>query len=276
MRQFFLIMFIVLMGFGYSCKRHHLDDAENHLSPLVSEKSFDSLFPHRNALYTYNGFLKATEEYPDFLGEGTKKVKENELAAFLANIAQETTGGWPTAPGGPLVWGLYFTEEQSCKNGECPQYNSPGRSSFVAVHGKNYYGRGAMQISFVYNYGEAGKDLDLPLLDKPELLSHDPVIAFETAIWFWMRAVNGKPSCHDIMIGKWQPSDDDKKLNRKPGFGMVINVINGGLECSPDRTPEAETKALGRIDFYKYFTAKFHIQPDANCDCQDMGNYPLN
>ena len=33
------------------------------------------------------------------------------MSAFLANIAQETSGGWSNAPEGYFKWGLYFLEE---------------------------------------------------------------------------------------------------------------------------------------------------------------------
>ncbi len=60
---------------------------------------------------------------------------------------------------------------------------------------KPYYGRGPIQLSYPYNYGQAGADLGLPLLAHPELVSQDgSEIAFRTAIWFWMRADDGEPS----------------------------------------------------------------------------------
>ncbi|MGV2805256.1 chitinase, partial [Clostridium perfringens] len=43
-----------------------------------------------------------------FLKEGFKKDRKRELAAFLANLSHETGGGWATAPGGPLRWGLFW------------------------------------------------------------------------------------------------------------------------------------------------------------------------
>ena len=47
-----------------------------------------------------------------------------QVAGFLAHIAQETTGGWDTAPGGRYAWGLYFPEEVgrpvcSCVYNDC-------------------------------------------------------------------------------------------------------------------------------------------------------------
>lgn len=275
MKQFFLfILFALPFSVTVGCNKSSSTD--DHLRPLLKEKQFNLLFPHRNKVFSYKGLQQAALKFPLFLAEGDEQMRKNELAAFLAIVAQETTGGWPEAPGGPLTWGLVFKEEQTCVKVDCPVYNSPGRSDFIAAPGKNYHGRGALQISYLYNYGEAGKDLDLPLVAQPELLSEDPVVAFESAIWFWMRKQNNKPSCHEVMTGGFKPSAEDEALNRKPGFGMVINVVNGGVECGKDRTPDAASKAAGRIAFYKYFTTSLHITPDADCDCATMGIYIMS
>lgn len=272
----FVFFLLIAFPFGFTIGCNKISSNENHLKPLISSKQFNLLFPHRHKVYTYEGLKEAAAKFPLFLAEGDLRTRKNELAAFLAIIAQETTGGWAEAPGGPLKWGLVFNEEQACITGNCPVYNSPGRSAYIAVPGKNYYGRGAMQISYLYNYGEAGKDLNLPLVDQPELLSENSVAAFESAIWFWMRKQNNKPSCHEVLTGAWQPSPEDISLNRKPGFGMIINIVNGGVECGSQRTADAASKASGRIAFYKYFTASLHIEADSECDCATMGYYIMS
>lgn len=47
-----------------------------------------------------NNIITTTVDYGSFANEGDLAVRKRELSAFLANISQETTGGWPTAPGG--------------------------------------------------------------------------------------------------------------------------------------------------------------------------------
>ena len=106
----------------------HWKDYRIHLLPgvkddggvekYITKADFDNLFPHRNKdgnaefkLYEYENFLAAAQEYPLFAHEGSEEVRRREVAAFLANIAQETTGGWETAPGGRYAWGLYFLQE---------------------------------------------------------------------------------------------------------------------------------------------------------------------
>ncbi|MDI3322575.1 chitinase [Pinibacter soli] len=244
----------------------------NSVPPLINKKQYEKMFAHHNAIFTYEAFSQACKAFPTFCSEGDDKTKKRELAAFFANASQETTGGWKDAPGGREVWGLVYTEEQSCKDGHCTQYNIAGTSAYKPVPGKSYHGRGPLQISYTYNYGLAGDELKLPLLEKPELASTDGIVSFKTAIWFWMRAQNAKPSCHDVMTGKWQPNDKDKELHREPGFGMTINIINGGVECSSGDPAIIDNKQ-NRIDCYKYYAKVLGTTVDEHCDCKGMGTY---
>jgi hypothetical protein len=82
------------------------------LSSLLKFSQWNALFPHRNKIYTYKAFLQAASYFPEFLADKKADVRKRELAAFLANIAQETSGGWAEAPGGYFKWGLYYVEEQ--------------------------------------------------------------------------------------------------------------------------------------------------------------------
>lgn len=242
------------------------------VAQLLNRTQYEKLFPHHHPIYTYEAFIKAAASFPLFAGEGDLEFRKRELAAFFAHIAHETTDGWSGAKGGPYVWGLVYTEEQACLDGHCTQYNTGGTSPYKPVPGKSYYGRGPLQLTYAYNYGLAGEELGLPLLAKPEMVSHDGVISFKTAIWFWMRAQKPKPSCHEVMCGKWQPTPEDLRLNRQPGFGMTINIINGGLECN-DAAKAGKESRLERIGFYKWFAALLQVTVEKDCDCAGMGNY---
>jgi basic endochitinase B len=242
------------------------------MAQLLSKAEYETLFPHHHRIYTYEAFIKATASFPLFAGEGDPEVRKRELAAFFAHIAHETTSGWPGAKGGPYVWGLVYTEEQACLDGHCTQYNTGGTSPYQPVPGKSYYGRGPLQLTYAYNYGLAGDELGLPLLAKPELVSHDGEVSFKTALWFWMRAQKPKPSCHEVMCGKWQPAPDDLRLKRQPGFGMTINIINGGLECNSNEKTGKESRQE-RIGFYKWFASLLHVTVEKDCDCAGMGSY---
>ena len=82
-----------------------------------------------------------------------------------------------------------------------------------------------------YNYGPAGKAIGVDLLSNPDQVATNPTISFKTAIWFWMTPQGNKPSSHDVIIGKWTPSAADTAAGRVPGYGVITNIINGGIEC---------------------------------------------
>ncbi len=71
-----------------------------------------------------------------------------------------------------------------------------------------------------------------------------------TALWFWMTPQPPKASCHDAI--------------RTSGFGMTINIINGGIECGKgQQTPQAQH----RIQLYQQFTQMLDVTPGENLSC---------
>ncbi len=289
---FILFLFISFSGLSCSQPLFHTEPlmktlgdpkAKTNLTRFLNEKSWNELFPHRYGIgikdtvhhipdfYSFKSFLKAAKVFPRFLSEGSTLSQKRELAAFLANIAQETSGGWKEAPGGYYKWGLYFLEEKA--EGTPEDYVDSTRKKYTAVKGKFYFGRGPKQFSWNYNYGQFSEDwygsMDT-LLQFPERLSADPVLSFASAIWFWMTPQKPKPSCHDIMLGYWIPTDDDILKNRMPGFGATVNVINGGVECGAG---EASERTRYRYSYYKYFCDYFKISPGENIDCDHQSPF---
>ena len=88
---------------------------------------------------------------------------------------------------------------------------------FPCAEGKKYYGRGPMQLSWNYNYIPAGAALGFDGLNNPDAVAQDPVLAFKTAIWFWMTPRDPKPSCHAVMTGAYTPTAEDVAAGRKIG-----------------------------------------------------------
>ncbi|MEM1256347.1 MAG: Dot/Icm T4SS effector Zinc-dependent metalloprotease LegP [Cyanobacteria bacterium P01_H01_bin.21] len=238
---------------------------------IVSRQIYETMFPHRNDLYDYDSLIAAVQQYPQFCNEGTPDQRRQEAAAFLANIAHETTGGWETAPGGRHAWGLHFIEEVGCENGSCTGYCDVNNSIYPCASGQTYHGRGPMQLSWNYNYGAAGQALGVDLLANPDLVKSDGTLAFQTALWFWMTPQPPKPSCHDVMAGRWAPSAEDVTAGRTPGFGMTINIINGGLECSIP----TNGKVQDRVGFYQRFTQLLGVTMGEAVYCDRMRHYAL-
>jgi hypothetical protein len=65
----------------------------------------------------------------------------------------------------------------------------------------------------------AGNALGFDGTNNPDAVAADPVLAFRTALWFWMTPQSPKPSAHDVMAGRWTPSAADAAAGRTPGFG---------------------------------------------------------
>jgi chitodextrinase len=226
-----------------------------------------------------SNIIATTVDYASFAGEGDLVARKRELMAFFANISQETTGGWPTAPGGPYAWGLYFREEVGYEGTTNIGYVDGTNTEYPPAAGKSYHGRGPVQLSYNYNYGQASEfifgDKNV-LLANPEKVIQDGAIAFETAIWFWMAEQYPKPSCHDVMIpGKWTPV-----AGIGAGFGATVNIINGGVECG---SGTENTKVLGRIGHYQRYTGLKGVSLElnggnnaSNCGCATMPKFTID
>lgn len=182
---------------------------------------------------------------------------KKELAAFFAHIAHETRNGINNKfnDGLMLKYEVDTTLTYTTQNLVYP-----------AVQGQKYYGRGPLQLSYNTNYGFASECIfgnKTTLLNNPNLVTGNATLAFETAIYFWMTPQGNKPSAHDVITGKWNPSAAEIKKGYKPGFGMTINLINGALECNKGENIPA---MKDRIGFYQYFLKALKVN-DANCSC---------
>jgi hypothetical protein len=284
-RQYVLLLLCLVSYSGSFCQPSGPTKAlkyvkgKTRLTKYLDEKKWKQLFPNRynvatlakadrKDFYSFKAFVAAAKKFPLFLGQGDEDTRKRELCAFLANIAQETSGGWGAAPGGYYKWGLFYQQELDCQYG-CSKYSDTGNKEFPPVKNVSYHGRGPKQLSWNYNYGQfsaAWYGDKEALLKDPDMLIKDSVISFASAIWFWMTPQKPKPSCHDIMCGKWTPTSIDVQNGRLPGFGATINVINGGIECGK---PEGK-KTRYRYEYYKYFCSYFKVSPGENIDCSEQ------
>jgi hypothetical protein len=249
------------------------------LADVFTESDYNALFPHANgaainglenqhAIFNYTYLLDAAKRFPEFACQGDVATRKREVAAFLAHTSQETSGWWA---GQPYNWGYYFSTEVGCTNTGCTMYCERYNTEYPCAAGKGYFGRGPIQLSWNYNYGQVSKFLygnDI-LLQNPDMMFDERGTAFTTALWFWMTPQNPKPSCHDVMTGKWVPNQLDINAGRKPGFGMTTNVINGGLECGYT-TPQ---KVLNRIGYYTTYTNYLGVSAGDNLECSKMHSY---
>lgn len=120
-----------------------------------------------------------------------------------------------------------------------------------------------------YNYQQAGKAIGVDLLNNPDLVATNAVISFKTAIWFWMTPQGNKPSSHDVITNRWTPSAADRSAGRVSGYGVITNIINGGLECGHGQDPRVED----RIGFYKRYCDLLGVSYGPNLDCYSQGHF---
>jgi len=226
-----------------------------------------------------------TVDYSTFCNTGNDYNDKRELSAFLANITKETTGGWNdpdpskganSQPNGSHgSWGLHFLRQLGSNGAESlPSdcYTAGSRIDYQPAAGKCYYGRGPIQLSYFYNYGNFSEFLydDESLVANPELLEQDGELAFLSGIWFWMTPQCPKPSCHQVMQEIYDESATSYSSDKmsKKGFLHTVNIINGAVECRSSGV----TQPVLRSKLYKYYMSLIGFT-ETEIDNEDMGEY---
>ena len=113
-----------------------------------------------------------------------------------------------------------FMPPEGCNCETITQVASEGELAGYVDASKVFYGRGAIQLSWNYNYIKASLALTGSpdtFCEDPELVVSDPKYAWGSAIYFWMESEKEGDTCHKEAL--------------KHNFGGTLNVINGGLEC---------------------------------------------
>ena len=119
------------------------------------------------------------------------------------------------------------------------------------------------------NYDLAGRAIWKDLVSNPDLVSTDAVVSFRTAMWFWMTAQGNKPSSHDVALRRWTPTAADTAAGRVPGYGVITNIINGGLECGMGQNDAN----VDRIGYYMRYCGMLGTDTGGNLDCYTQRNF---
>ncbi|EER14362.1 Basic endochitinase 1 precursor, putative, partial [Perkinsus marinus ATCC 50983] len=232
---------------------------------LLNETTFSYLFPLANqgkgmgkGPYTYKNFLKAVAKWPKFCDDGgpnnadKDKVCLRELSTMFAHFVQEVGAHNPSSKYPSWRQGLYFFREVNRGSRYCATSPKWVQKRFPCSDGQSYFGRGAAQISWNYNYGPFSVAIyndPKKLLTNPDgvITNEDGWLSFASAIWFDMTPQTPKPSIHDVVTDWWKPNNDDKAGSRRPGFGTTIMITNG-IECG-----HSSQQAANRVEYYKGF-----------------------
>ncbi|KAF2321973.1 hypothetical protein GH714_005015 [Hevea brasiliensis] len=176
--------------------------------------------------YSRDAFLEALNSYPQFGKLGSADDSKREVAAFFAHTTHETG------------YFCYIEEIDGASKDYCDETNT----QYPCVAGKNYFGRGPLQLTWNYNYGPAGQSNNFDGLNAPETVANDPVVSFKTALWFWMN--NVRPVVTQ-------------------GFGATIRAINGAIECNGGNSGAVQV----RIGYYTDYCNQFSVSPGDNLSC---------
>lgn len=257
---------------------------------ILKESDWEYLFPLRAKDYSYSNFLKAVGKFPALCdtykdGRDSDAICRKELATMFAHFAQETGGHESWRPEAEWRQALVYVREMGWSEGQKGGYN--GECNTDVWQGQtwpcgkdkdgdflSYFGRGAKQLSYNYNYGPFSEAMfgDVrTLLDKPELVA-DTWLNLASAIFFFAYPQPPKPSMLQVIDGTWQPNDHDKANGLVPGFGVTTQIINGGVECGG---PTEIAQSQNRIKYYKEFANYLKVPVPANevLGCANMKQF---
>jgi hypothetical protein len=173
----------------------------------------------RNPVFAdgYNQLCKAIAMYPGFASfgkGGTADQNKSEVAAFFANVAEETA---------------YL---------EKPVQD-------VGVTDPTYKGRGSIQITGQAIYQDADAFLNAGIAANPDKVGTDPILVWATGLWYWMKHGNpsaGSPQiCHDsilagqfghtVRIIKGDCGSSDSRANHYKQLCMTMSITPGNVTC---------------------------------------------
>jgi hypothetical protein len=246
---------------GDSSQKYMTADGKNEAWP--AEDTFTS-----NA---YTNFLAAVARYPFFCGEkgyfsSVDEACKRELASLFAHAAQETGET-------KITHSFTWLREYGFVNGST-YFNTGCSAPFDCTSNSfaRYYGRGPKQLTYYYNY--AGFSAAYfngnynYLLKWPDMVAYDGRMFFQSALWFVMTHQPPKPSIHDVMLGRYQPSataclgpfdcnglQSDPVTGVKNNFNVTIEVVNGGPECRGENKQKSVNRSNGYAEMLELLKA---------------------
>lgn len=242
---------------------------------LLPQSQWQQHFPQANSAYSYGKFLQAVGKFSGFCrdmtdGRQPDDICRKALATMFAHFTQET--GAHDANSSIEQWrqGLFYVREAGCAdndtscgyNSECAATNWQtaewpcGKDSSGRF--QKYYGRGAKQLSYHYNYGPFSQAMygdAKVLLNNPQLVA-DTWLNVASAVFFMMYPASPKPSMWSVLDGSWVPNSVDQARGISPGFGATTNIINGGIECGHGAE---KPQSLNRMSYYRSHAAALGV-----------------
>ncbi len=249
---------------------------------VFSQSEWDFLTQMAAPEYTYTRFLRAIGKFPAFCGEYTDgrdsdAICKKSIVTAFAHFAQETGGHiakdnvWDN-PLGLEEWqqALVHVREMGWSEGQVGYTTGCGQNDWQnkrwpCAAGQGYFGRGAKQLSYHFNYGpfsEVMFDGDASvLLNDPGRVA-DSWLNLASAIWFFLTPQAPKPAMLHVIDRTWKPSQREIDAGIGYGFGTTINIINGGIECGEHNKNKGQP--VNRIRYWEGLAAHYQIPIEAD------------
>tara|TARA_Y100000782_G_C10183618_1_gene265204 strand:+ start:1095 stop:2531 length:1437 start_codon:yes stop_codon:yes gene_type:complete len=244
---------------------------------VFGQQEWDFLTGMAAPEYTYTRFLRAIGKFPAFCGEYTDGrdsdaiCKKSIITAF-AHFAQETGGhiAKDNISDNPLQleeWqqALVHVREMGWSEGQAGYTTGCGQNDWqnrrwACAEGQGYFGRGAKQLSYHFNYGAFSEVMfngdATVLLNNPSLVA-DSWLNLASAIWFFLTPQAPKPAMLHVIDRTWVPSQKELSAGIGYGFGTTINVINGGIECGEQNRTKGQP--VNRIRYWEGLSNYYYI-----------------
>ncbi|WP_318500289.1 chitinase [Photobacterium leiognathi] len=227
--------------------------------------------------YTYTRFLRAIGKFPAFCGDYTDgrdadRICKTSIVTAFAHFSQETGGhiskdNYSDNPLALEEWqqALVHVREMGWSEGQAGYTTGCGQNDWQnkrwpCSDGQGYFGRGAKQLSYHFNYGafsEVMFDGDATvLLNDPGLVA-DSWLNLASAIWFFLTPQAPKPAMLHVIDRTWKPSQRELDAGITYGFGTTINVINGGIECGEQNKDKGQP--VNRIRYWEGLAEHYEI-----------------
>ncbi|CAN1160810.1 Endochitinase EP3 [Linum perenne] len=217
---------------GAGCQSGPCNTNSVQVADIVTPEFFNGIIDQAagdcagKGFYSREVFLRAVESYSGFGRVGSEDDSKREIAAFFAQATHET-GHF-----------CYIEEIDGPSKDYCDETNT----QYPCNPSKGYYGRGPLQLSWNFNYGPAGDQIGFDGVNSPETVANDPLVAFKSALWFWMTNVQQ-------VMGQ--------------GFGATTRAINGDLECDGKRSDVVGRRA----GYYSDYCRQLGVAPGDNLTC---------
>lgn len=227
--------------------------------------------------YTYTRFLRAIGKFPAFCGDYTDgrdadAICKRSIVTAFAHFAQETGGhiakdNISDNPLGLEEWqqALVHVREMGWSEGEVGYTTGCGQNDWQNRRwpcgtGQGYFGRGAKQLSYHFNYGAFSEVMfngdATVLLNNPGLVA-DSWLNLASAIWFFLTPQAPKPAMLHVIDKTWVPSQRELNAGIGYGFGTTINIINGGIECGAQNRDKGQP--VNRIRYWEGLSYYYNI-----------------